>query len=334
MTVQAKKGPIMNRCVCATKDRDLRRLVHRTLRSAGFDVQFVEGPEDLRPVAEDARLILMDRDSGSTEAINQAMSRLPAQANIVLIGGWTQWNEVLDLMRSSRCQNLLCRRAPLEEEELTVTSAKLVSRDIFGLEKYVLWGTVIHEVEIATYDDKRMVIQDIAAFARSVGCRRHVVSRIEVVADELLMNALYDAPAAAQGLDRKDLLSRAVPGGPPISNESVLVRYASDGRFLTISVKDRFGLLKKSDILDNLARAATTGGSPLRDPRAGAGLGLYFVMQSVSRLVINVSRGQATEAICFFDIRRPARKIPADAHSLNIFLTDPDLQETLVGAAG
>ncbi len=324
----------MPRCVCATQDRDLRRLVRRTLRSAGFEVQFVEGPKALPDATDLLDLVLVDRESGTTKEINEAIERLHEASHVVLIGGWEGWNEILDLMRSSRCHNLLCRQVPLEEEELTVTSAKLVTNDIFGLEKYIVWGTVVHEAEVSTYDDKRMVIQDVAAFARSVGCRRHVVSRIEVVVDELLMNALYDAPAVARGLNRKELLSRAVPGGPPISDETVTVQFASDGRYLAVSVKDRFGRLAKNDILDNLARAANTGGSPLRDPGSGAGLGLYFVMRSVSRLVINVSKGQATEAICFFDIRRRPRQTPTEAHSLNIFIRDPSPQKAVVGAAG
>ncbi|MCD6498186.1 MAG: hypothetical protein J7M25_07825 [Deltaproteobacteria bacterium] len=316
---------MIDTCVCVTNDVKLRRMVRRTLQATGTQVTFADSCDDLSNLSKlHPAIIIVDQQSADTDAVTKLMASVTWPANLLLVGNWERWEEGLNLLYQEQCDNLLCREAPLEEDELVVTSIKLLSHDIFGLEKYLTWGTVAHEATIATYDEKRAAVQKIADFAQSVGIRRHAISRIEVVADELLMNALYDAPVLAQGASRADLMKRAIPGGGAVGSESVLLRYACDGRFLALSVQDSYGQLRKNKVLDQLVRASEEKGQPLRDPNLGAGLGLYFVMQSVSRFVANVKPGETTEVICLFDLRKNAKDPYYDAHSLHIFTIDPD----------
>src|SRR4029077_12725286 len=123
--------------------------------------------------------------------------------------------DTLDLLKSEGCDHVVARESvagggvDVDEDAIVVTSLKLLRGEIFGLEKYMTWGVSVNEREVRSYDDKRAAIAAVADFARDIGCRRQLVARIESVSDELLMNALYDAPFIRTGIDYRD---KAVPG--------------------------------------------------------------------------------------------------------------------------
>src|SRR5262249_15236244 len=185
----------------------------------------------------------------------------------------------------------------VDEDEVVITTVKLLTGDIFGMEKYLTWGVSILEREVTGYDDKRLAIARVADHAREVGCRRQMVARIETACDELLMNALYDAPAAANGK-------------APTKTEPALLRYGCDGAFFGLSVRDAYGPLRKQAILHNIERARdeqVTPRAPDASETGGAGLGLYFILSSATRFIANIDPGKSTEVICLFDMRGTAR---------------------------
>jgi hypothetical protein len=253
-----------------------------------------------------ADLILVDDPAKEREAIERILDRLDSR--LIMLGEGIDQADALRLLRSQRCNNLIGREEAVDEDEVVVTTVKLLSHDIFGMEKYLTWGAAIHDREVRGYDDKRQAIADVADHARHVGCRRQMIGRIETACDELLMNALYDAPAAAKN----------TAGAEPPAR----LRFGCDGKFFGLSVHDSYGTLEKKSILDNLERARDEQGSP-RPPEAsetgGAGLGLYFILSSATRFIANIQRGRATEVICLFDMRGNTRDFHYRAKSLNIF---------------
>lgn len=173
----------------------------------------------------------------------------------------------------------------------------------------------VSDLEIATYEEKRAALIAVTASAREAGARRPMVARVESVVDELLMNAMYDAPAAARG---------EVPQLPSDVLERVAaparLRWASDGRHFAVSVEDRFGALVKGAIVDHLQRARAERGRPRGTSEAGgAGLGLYFIVSSVTRFIANVDPGHCTEVIGLFDLRQTGRDGDVCARSLHVF---------------
>jgi hypothetical protein len=152
--------------------------------------------------------------------------------------------------------------------------------------------------------------------ARDAGARRPTTARIESVVDELLMNAMYDAPAVATGT--------AVPTpnriGDQVGDADARLRWASDGRYFAVSVEDRYGALAKDVIIDHLQRARVERGRPRASAaQAGAGLGLYFILSSVTRFIANVDPGLRTEVVCLFDLKQGGRNADTCARSLHVF---------------
>ena len=97
-------------------------------------------------------------------------------------------------------------------------------------------------------------------------------------------------------------------------------RWASDGRYFAVSVEDQFGALAKAAIVDHVQRARNERGRPRgASEAAGAGLGLYFIVSSVTRFIANVDPGKRTEVIGLFDLRQGGRDGDACARSLHVF---------------
>jgi hypothetical protein len=258
-------------------------------------------------------LIVLDAQSRREVDLRQLSSLLRSQ--IIVVGESLEHEEVLSLLREKALNHVFADSfsgaGPSEDEALVITSGKVFQRDIFGVEKYLAWGALVHERVVPSYERKREALLEVAAYATDVGARRQVVARVETVTDELLMNALYDAPAIRYGAAQRT----------HIAESPAVLRYACDGRYLGVSVRDGYGELRKDAILDHILRARAMRGTPQLKPSGGAGLGLYFVLTSVARFIANVAPGQLTEVIGLFDIKATGREQEGCARSLHMFMS-------------
>jgi len=289
------------RALCVVRDPGLRRTLQRTLHAAGSLAEFVDLDQvDALPLptpdAPEAAPVLVFLDREARRALD--LSRWP-DAEIVVIGESLEDEGVVELLR--RTAEHLISDPEGDEAELVTTSVKVLTGDLFGIEKYLAWGARIEDRDIDGYDAKRTALEDIGAFAKEAGARRSLIGRIESVVDELMMNALYDAPAVGR------------TGAP------ARLRFGTDGRFLAVSVEDRYGRLARSDIVDHVNRARREKGRPRDEAEAeGAGLGLYFIVAHATRIIANVDEGQRTEMICLFDLRQSGSEATG-ARSLHFF---------------
>jgi hypothetical protein len=295
------------RAVCVTTSTPLRRTLRRTLNAAGSQVEFVDQIDG----SEDGAAICFIDKAARTAVPPEQIDRL---APLVVLGESLEDDDVVELLRRQGVSHVISDADDPDDTELVVTSVKLLSGDLFGLEKYLSWGVKVLERTIATYEDKREALAAVTSQARDAGARRPLIARIESVVDELLMNAMYDAPAAARGDKHGDRLE-------PEGDARALLRWASDGRYFAVSVQDDFGELHKETILDHLVRARAERGRPKSSDEqvGGAGLGLYFTLSSVTRFIANIERGKRTEVICLFDLKQTGRDADVCARSLHVF---------------
>jgi len=317
-----ESGPL---AVCITSNLSLRKTLRRTLNASGSSVEFLDAPPapgGSHAQALGAAMLFIDRACRRLAPDLKLGQLIADNGKIIMLGDSLEDEEVVQLLRGQTCDHLITDVDQLDEVELVVTSVKLASGDIFGLEKYLAWGAKVHELEVSTYEEKRTVLLTVAQHAKEVGARRHVIGKIESVTDELLMNALYDAPAARKG-QRPGQHTGELPSLTSAkTGERALLRYACDGRYFAISVQDSYGELHKEAILDNVMRARSERGAPrLGDDDAGmgAGLGLYFILSSVTRFIANVDPHVRTEVVCLFDLKESGRDAPSCARSLHIF---------------
>jgi hypothetical protein len=285
-------------CVCT--DPAVRAVVGDVVGRAGAEVVHRDEPGCL----DDFALVVVD----STTRRAHADALRASGAPVVVVGDDLDDDGLVTLMLDAPVSHLV---EDPRDRDLGITSQKLVTGDLFGLEKYLAAGAVVGERPVNDSSDKRRAIEEVCAWAESIGARRPVVHRIANVVDELLMNALIDAPRESR--------PTMVPGG------GALLRWATDERAIAISVGDDFGAIRQRDVIDNVRRARDERGRPLRDVSGGeggngAGIGLYLVLANVASLVVNVAPGRRTEVVCLFDLaRRERRAVTSGVRSLHVF---------------
>lgn len=288
------------RAVCVCADADVARVVDGALSGAGVLVDHrAEVPADLA----DATLLVVDRATRVATAAALRGSSVP----VVVVGDNLDDEGLITLMLEAPVSHLISDPAAVD---LGITSAKLVSGDLFGLEKYLAPASNVGERFVSSDSEKRQVIGEVCAWAEAIGTRRPVVHRIASVVDELLMNALHDAPRESTPTLTYD------PNAP---EQRAVLRWACDERSIAISVGDAFGALRQRDVIDHVRRAKRDSGRPELDDH-GAGIGLYLVLANVASLIVNVDPGRKTEVVCLFDrSAQSGRAVTGGVRSLHVF---------------
>ena len=272
------------RAICVSHDGAVCASVERALRAAGVAVDHArELP------AETATAALVVVDAAVRRAVGEALRALAVP--VVVVGDDLDDDGLIALMHEAPVSHHV---EDPRDGTLAVTSEKLASGDVWGLEKYLAPGARVFERVVRDEPGKRRAMDEVCAWAGAVGARRPARHRIASVVDELLMNALLAAPEAP----------RAV------------LRWASDDRTLALSVLDESGSLRQPDLIDCVRRARRERGrpQPTDGSGGGAGLGLYLVLANVAGLVVNVAPGRQTEVVCLLDRARVSR-----TRSLHVF---------------
>ncbi len=186
-------------------------------------------------------------------------------------------------------------------KNIITTISKLVSEDLFGLEKYMSWGVEVQQQIISHSHIRGEQIETMQEYFREFGFRKGLLTRCGMVAEELLMNAIYDAPIDAEGQPRYNHLPRTVPVALE-PGEQGLMRYACDGMLLAISVQDPFGAFGRKTILNYLEHCYSGEAGKLDKSKGGGGFGLLQIMETADLVVFNVRPKVKTEVITLFNL--------------------------------
>jgi len=297
-------------------DRKTQRVVQRVLGVTGYRVDIADDLEQgIRLMQHQAPLLVVVDGSAAgsphADAFFAAAATGGTEACMTLAAGDAA-AQVPKILRLGAVTNLLVHAMPVLGEELTVTAHKLICRDLFGAEKYLLWGTQLHAHTLTRSAERAALVAQLAASLRAQGQSARVASMAMLVADELLSNAVHNAPVdSAGGHYRRDLPRDS--DLPLDDKHAVRLRWGCDARYLAIEVTDRFGSLDRDTILRSLAK------SDVRDSGGGAGMGIALAYRSCDHLVFNLSPGARTEIIALIDVRYPPAE-RASVSSYNVFV--------------
>jgi hypothetical protein len=297
-------------------DRKTQRTVQRILGATGYRVEVADDLEHglglLQHLAP--RLVVVDGSAVSSPSVTPffaAVRAKRAEACMMLLGEHTL-DQIPHILELGAITNLLVHPMPVLAEELTITAHKLVLGDLFGVEKYLLWGTQLHSVEVTHAAQRAQIVTDLAAAVRARGQSARVASMAMLVADELISNAVHNAPCDAAGCHYRSDVARDTDLALDPQHQ-VRLRWGCDARYFAIEVTDRFGSLDRATILRSLAK------HEVREAGGGAGMGVALSYRSCDHLVFNLAPGKKTEVIALIDIRYPpTERIPAS--SFNIFV--------------
>lgn len=288
----------------------LRRLV-ATLERAGAEVDAVKDPAAVEGDVIPHRYVFYAFD-GEMELLEKLIPRLRPKAHVASVVPKASLSMLTALLKDPRCNHVLCGEEA--ERGVYVTAQKLLTGDIFGLEKYLPEGTPVNYFRLRDFQGRSTAIDTILQFAEERGIRRQVRSAIGQVCEELLMNALYDAPVDESG---NQIFAEVDPHDrvDSMSPRPVSIRYAATDSQFAVAVRDRFGRLAKNTILAYINKCLTSA-QQIDRKTYGAGLGLYLVANAAAGYVVNVAYGMATEVVCTFDrgSKAPLRLVGVFVH--------------------
>lgn len=188
-----------------------------------------------------------------------------------------------------------------------------------GPAPYLLGGTVVEERLVGGSGDKEEALAELLEDAARFGLSDEKVRRIETVADELMLNAVYDAPRGDDGAPLYAHVDRATPVKLG-AQQQVRVRWGCDGRIFAVSVADRFGALARDAVATSLGRLLD-GRSPRlsRTGTSGTGIGLVLVYTAANELALQVAPNRFTEATAALHVAGSNRAAVARGSSLQLY---------------
>jgi hypothetical protein len=299
------------RVLAISSDLDQLRRIVATLERAGAEVDAARSPEAIAAQVIPHRYVFVSA-SDANITLSPLLIKLRDRAHVTVVTPHARLGDLTKYLRDDRVNHVVVGEEL--DHGVFVTAQKLLTGDIFGIEKYLPAGTPVHYARLRDFEGRGRAIQTVLDFAEEARLRRQVRSAVGQVCEELLMNALYDAPVDASGNpifadvdphDRRDTRSPR-----PVS-----IRYAATEHQFAVAVRDRFGRLAKNTILSYIEKCIH---SPNQIDRKtyGAGLGLYLVANAAATYVVNVAYGIATEVVCTFDrgAKSPLRLVGMFVH--------------------
>jgi len=294
---------LARRIIALSPDKAFAKQLAVALKAAGGTVDAHLTVDELGTGELHAALVVIHLDGAMTEAAGEMIPRMVGDTRVIAILPRPDLAAVVDIMQGSERVAGMMVAGDFDMTLLSAMATRVLAGDIFGLEKHIPWGTQIHSFLVGDYQEKSLCISQISEFCESMSVRRKYRESIEQCLDEMLMNALYDAPVDEQG---RPIFSE-IPTKTRISlrvEQKVVVQYVCDGKHFALAVRDAFGTLDRPTVLRYLHKCLHSE-QQIDRKTGGAGLGLYLVASSSSGVCFNVLPGIATEAVCTFDLESP-----------------------------
>ena len=284
-----------------------RDLIHRVLKAAQYDAHFWEEGRELAPDELGRYTLIVVGDAMVAKGVGSRLYELkravPATVRIVVVNEESDRRTALSAIQSQKIEHLV-GRDPASEETLFATLKKLLLGNYFGIKKYLLWGVETKSWHITEPERKQAVLDGIRDAAEMVNCHPRIADLLILAVDEMIINALYH------------------PSKADANPKPVTIECGSDGRLFAVAVIDEYGLFRRENMFDAIARALESETSGLRPDAESGNLGFRIMLSALSHLVVNVDPGRCTEIIGLVDLRNTLRGHRTTAPGLGLFTKD------------
>lgn len=170
---------------------------------------------------------------------------------------------------------------------LPAAVSMLVDRRPWDIGSCLREGTAVHSFQLGSSEDKEALILALEAVLQGDGEEMEMLrQKGALLADELLENAMYNAPRGADG----DRLFRKGERRNMLPQERIVFSFGFDGATLALKLTDNWGSLDPHEVLEYLAR----NGEDACNADDAGGRGLFIIWRFLDRFHVNVQPGQQT----------------------------------------
>jgi hypothetical protein len=174
-----------------------------------------------------------------------------------------------------------------------------LSERAFGLGQMLRPGAKVQAVKLLITTQKQDAVEAIKNYLMAAKFQSRMATVIANAVDELLMNAMFDAPVDELGKPLYAATARST--SMKLENKhAVEMHVGYDGHYVGITAVDLFGSLDKNKLLSHISKIYTEEEYKVKTSVAGAGIGLATVFRSGgSFFFVSESRAR-TEVTVFF----------------------------------
>jgi hypothetical protein len=169
----------------------------------------------------------------------------------------------------------------------------------FGLENLLKEGTKVQKIILKETTQKQQVVEVVKNYLLAAKFKARMASVIANAVDEILMNAMFDAPS--------DELGKTIYSSTPRSTHRKLedkggveMQIGFDGEYVAITAIDYYGSLDKNHLLNHIAKVYKSEEYRVKTATASAGIGLATVFRSGGAFFFSSEKGVRTEVTVFF----------------------------------
>ncbi len=250
-------------------------------------------------------LCVIHLSGGLARIARDRVPRLAGGCPVIAILPRADLGTIVQLMQSSTRFVGVMVEEELDPHQLAAMARRIVEDRVFGIEQILAPARELLEWVVSEDAEKVACMHGIAGALDRFGVMRGYREPIEQCVDEMVTNALYDAPVAADG-SRPFSQTRPQDRINLRTDHAVTVRLGFDGARVVVGVRDRFGSLDRRTVIRFLDKGLHSA-APVDRKIGGAGVGLYLMVNAAAGVDFLLLPGFATEVVCSFEVQTPPR---------------------------
>jgi hypothetical protein len=169
----------------------------------------------------------------------------------------------------------------------------------FGLRQLLKDGAKVQAIKLQVTTQKQDAVEAVKNYLLAAKFQSRMATVVANAVDELLMNAMFDAPT--DDLGRTLFSSTARTASIKLENRhAVEMHVGYDGKYVAITAVDLFGSLDKVKLLSHISKIYTEEEYKVKTSVAGAGIGLATVFRSGGSFFFVSEARVRTEVTVFF----------------------------------
>lgn len=169
----------------------------------------------------------------------------------------------------------------------------------FGLANLMKENAKIQVVKIPLSSQKQSSVEAVRNYLIAAKFQTRMATLIANAVDELLMNAMFDAPVDELGKQMYKSTSRSTQLKLE-GKSAVEMHLGFDGSYVAITAVDLYGSLDKNKLLAHISKIYTDEEYKVKTSVAGAGIGLATVFHSGGSFFFVSESSSRTEVTVFF----------------------------------
>ncbi|OGQ80086.1 MAG: hypothetical protein A2289_21600 [Deltaproteobacteria bacterium RIFOXYA12_FULL_58_15] len=221
-----------------------------------------------------------------------------------------------------RVRHLIGAKPDVDLAGLSSTLRHIRTGEFLGLAGLLEWGATIHTFHEATSANKDAHLGRLGAFLQECGITKTRREILETALEEMFTNAVYNAPATTNGEHTNAIRNRSERVR---SKRPFVVMFGADNHHVGIAVRDYYGSMSLDRVIGRLRECYSVDKAQHETKLGGAGLGLFMMLRSVDRLVININPSQFTEFVVLSSRTRRMRESRGACPTFNLCALSPEL---------